>query len=663
MKFRIKDLEEFLFAKKINWLKIVNELNKKSFESNLINDYLEVEILPNRFADAGNIRGLAKEISVINDDVKFKDVKFKLKEENISYPIQVKIETKRCYYYLSRIILNIKNKPSPIWLKNFLKFYNINSINFLVDLSNFVMIKFGAPIHIFDLDKIKNKTIIVRQANNNEKFLSLKNKLFSLTNEDLVIADKEKILALAGIQGSKFAAVDLNTKNIFIEAAIFDNFSIYKTSRKLNLITEASYRFERKIVPTNSQLALDYLCYLIQKESSGKVIKNRYYFQKHNIKQIPIFLQINKLLNYTGIDIKFSDIIKILNKIGCKIIKKNNQQLIIYPPQDRLDLISDVDIIEEIIRIIGYEKLSYIYPKQFNYPKENNYLNFKDNLRNFLIQTGFTEVITYSFIDDNDLNNLKELNDFQPIEIINPNSNLYKYYRPFIFPNLIKAVSKNLSLYNWLEIKKFNLFEIGNVGYYKNNKINEFTNLSIIVSSEDLNKDFLKLKGLLTKLFEILGIINISFKTKSKNNFHLVSEIIINQKISGLFLIPEKEKLNLKQGVVISEIYLNQLIDYRKKEKRFIYPPKFPAIFRDLSFVVPIYFQKDELEKEIINKLKDILEKIELIDVYYLNDKEKSLTFHLIFRSKNRTLKDNEVNELIEELIKYLKDKFNIIIR
>ncbi|GIW66086.1 MAG: phenylalanine--tRNA ligase beta subunit [Candidatus Parcubacteria bacterium] len=669
MRFRIKDLKEFLDSSKINWLKIVETLNKKSFESYLKKEYLEVEILPNRFSDSGNIRGLAKEISLVSD-IRFKDLKFKLhKVKNQSKEkLKLEIKTKELEYYSGRLILDIENKPSPKWLKDFLNFYKINSINFLVDLSNYVMIKIGAPLHIFDFDKINDKKIIVRDAKEGESFVSLKNNKFVLSQDDIVISDNQRILALAGIQGGKYAEVDLKTKNIFVESAVFNNFNIYRTSRKLNLITDSSYRFERRVSIKNSQLALDYFCYLVEKELKGKVIFDEYIYQQEKKKPEFINLRLNNLFNYTSLNVNHKDVLSILKKLNCRIIKDNKTSLVIQPPNDRLDLALEVDLIEEIIRLIGYDSINPTYPLQFNYPKEDFYLLFYDYLRNLLAQLNFTEILSYSFIDDNDIVNFKNLFKFKPIEIVNPNSNIYKFYRPFIFINLLKGVAKNLSFYNWLENKEFKFFEIGKIAFYEKNEINELSSLALVISLDNIEKNYLKIKGLLKTLFEDLGIENYQFNVLEHKNyeFEFISEILIDNKKTGYLLMPTYnllKKYNIEQSVVIAELNLNFLINNFFKEKRFKTIFQFPAIFRDVSLVVPIYFRTNELEKEIRNICRDILERLEIIDIYYINDQEKSITFHLVFRNKKKTLRDEEINELMDNLIKFFKDKFNIKLR
>jgi phenylalanyl-tRNA synthetase beta chain len=674
MNFRTKDLQEFLVAKKINWSNVADLLNKKSFETRFVKDYLEVDILPNRFADAGNIRGLAKEISIIVPNVKFKDLNFKLSLTNFKQKINFKVTSPKCYHYYGRILFDIKNQKSPEWLKNFLKFYGFNSVNFIVDLSNYVMIKLGAPLHIFDLDKIKNNTLIVRQAKNQESFLSLKKEKFNLISDDIVISDSENILALAGIKGSQLCEVDLSTKNIFVEAAVFEPASIYRTSRRLNLISEASYRFERKIVPSYSLLALNYFSYLVQKYLKGKVDQKIYHFQKEKLSLPKITIELSKLKNYYGDSekINLKKIVEILKKINCQIIYQNQEKIIVRPPSDRLDLNIDVDLIEEIVRILGYENLPKQYPVQFSYPQEGQLLTVQNDLRNFLVQINLTELNSYNFIDDNDLTFCKNLlGNFQPIEIINPNSNLYRYYRPFVFINLLKTLKKNLSLYNWLETKEFNFFEIGKVAYYKNNQIEELTHLGLVINADDLNKIYLKSKGIINKLFDFLNIKSFIFKPQETYNFYfeMIAEIVVNNKIIGLLLIPSQNLLNkydLETKVIICELNINQLSKYlidKNKNKVFVNFPQFPAVFRDISFVVPFYLQKNDLETEIINKSGEFLEKVELKDVYYLSHQEKSLTFHLVFRNKKGTLKDEVVNEIVDTLIKHLQEKFNIKIR
>ncbi len=673
MRFRIKDLKEF-FNKKIDWNKVVDELNRKSFETILENDYLEAEILPNRFADAGNLYGLAKEIALVLG-LKIKEERFKIKETNkkINDLIKITCKTNACLNYFARVILDVKNRESPPWLKEFLNSYGLNSINLIVDLSNYVMIKYGAPLHVFDFDKIE-KEIIIRESKEKEQFHSLKDVYYLLPAGAILITDKKKILALAGIQGAKSAEVDLNTKNILIEAAIFDPGKIYKTSRAINLQTEASYRFERKVSEINSLKSLEYLTYLIQKYAQGKPAKG--YFQLNKL-QSPsnIILRYEKINEYLGENVKEKEVLDIVKRIGCKIIKKTKNYIYLTPPPERIDLKEDVDLIEEVIRLKGYDKIKAKFPVVFQLGQEKNILKFEDFIRNVLVSAGLNEVMTYSFIAEEDKNNFENLikETYENlIEIANPQNQAFIFYRPFIFINLIKTISKNLNYYNWLRTKEILIFEIGNVGGLKNEKIYERTNLSICISIPDYKNFYMLGKGVLSYLAEKLGLKKFHYKALdySFQEFSIFSEIHTEEEQKIGFwasLSPSLlRKYDVEQPVFIAEIDLEKLLKNFEREKFFEKIPSYPAIIRDISLIVPEFIQADQIENEIFEIAKDLLEDTELFDVYQgspLKEDEKSLSYHLIFRSKERTLTDEEVNNLMEKIIKRLQEKFGAIIR
>jgi len=674
MKFRLKDLEEVL-VKKPNWKKVVNLLNKKSFEAILEDKYLEVDILPNRFADAGNIIGLAKEISILTDN-KLKPLRFNYKEINKKFSDFIKIEckTSKCLNYFGRVVLDVKNSSSPKWLQEFLESYGLNSVNLLVDLSNYVMIKFGAPLHIFDLDKIEKQTVIIREAKDKENFVSLKEVNYELPKGAIVIADPKKILALAGIQGSKYAEITLETKNIFIEAAVFEPASIYKTSRVLNLQTEASYRFERRVCDINSLRALEYLTYLIYKLAKGKVAK-KYFQLKPLEKPKKVLLRYSKIFDYLGSEIDKKEIDKILKKLGCKLIRKTSEYIYVTTPIERLDLREEIDLVEEVIRILGYDNIKIKFPTVHKISSLNENYQFINILKQDLKEIGLNEVMTYNFIDDNDLNNFigifKEFYH-EPIEILNPISNLYKYYRPFIFINHLKSINKNLGLYNWLRTKEISIFEIGKIGGWLNKKIKEDDNLCITLTSENLDKVLIDGKSILNYIANSLGLkkFHITPPKYLKEEFDIFGYIHTEEEKNlgfiGLINKNILKKYEIEQPVLVIEIQINNLLKYYKEEKFYQHIPIYPAIFRDISIIVPEYIQSDVIENEIYEVAKDLLEDIELFDIYQgppLKENEKSIAYHLIFRSSERTLTEEEVNNIMEKIVKRLREKFGAIIR
>lgn len=676
MKFRIKDLNKYLVGNK-NWNKISAELNDKSFETTYNGKFIEVDILPNRFSDSASLVGIAREICSLTN-LKLKEEKISIKEshKNINNYVELKIKTSKCLNYFGRIILNVKNSKSPKWLRDFLNSYEINSINLLVDLSNFVMIEYGTPIHIFDLDKLyKNSkekvSIIVDEAKEKELFISLKGENYLLPKGAILIKDEKKNIALAGIQGSKVSEVDLNTKNIFIEAAVFDQNAIYKTSREINLQTDASYRFERKMLAVNQLKGLERVTYLIHKYCGGEILNGMVKYGTLE-KSKNIVLRFKRLKDYTGVDFNRNEVMKILKKIGCNILKATKDYIYISTPNYRADLNIEEDIIEEIIRIHGLNKIKSKLPRLIKVGKENELLEFKDFIREFIRKAGINEVLNYSFIDDRDLEIFNELIDDEKkeiIEISNPISNYFKYYRPFIFINLIKSIKKNLDYYNWIRSKDIYLFEIGDVGMIKNRKIEEETNLGIALTKEDVKSLLLKIKGILNFIKENIGFDKFFYipKDKIKNSFELIYDILLNNKKIGIVGIINKKILNIydiSQPLGIIELNLNKLYEEYKKEKFYQPIPKFPAILRDLSIVVREYINSDQIEKEIFDAVGNILEDIELFDIYMdIKEGYKGLSYHLIFRNPEKTLSSEEVNEIMDKIVKRLKSKFDIEIR
>ena len=649
MKFRIQDLKNYLEGK-IDWGKIARDLTLKSFETSFNDGILEVDILPNRYPDASSLIGLAKEISRINK-IKFLEERINLKESKRKIdPNLVEVKTNHCFYYFGKVILNVKNKPSPQWLKDFVEFYGFNSINFLVDLANFVMIEYGAPLHIFDLDKIEGK-IYVRLAKKGEKFVSLENKEYELFGEEIVIADKNKILGLAGIKGGKDAEVTLETKNIFIEAAVFDPGKIYSTSRKLNIKTDASFRFERKVAPIRSLQALFRLSFLVSKNLGGEILKGT--LGKKKLKERIINFSLEKLNKFSGINFKKEEVRKILNSLGIKIVSENKKGFFkLSAPLDRLDLETEEDVIEEIIRIYDLNKIPAIYEIP---PKEvfiDEKIKFNNYLREILTKSGYDEVHNYSFFDDKDLNiSLQK----SAIEVLNPISENYKYFQTSLIPNLIKAVYLNQFYF-----KEIRIFEISKIAYCQSStSIIEEYSLGIACALKNPEEVLKELKGLLSALGEELKI-NFIFEEIEPNKVEILSR---NEKIGIFGLISKKilEDYGIDLNVGVIELEVEKLRKQKKAVKSFEPWPIFPSITRDLSFFIDEKVKFIEIKKEI-EKLKiQFLKEIKLIDIYF-SDK-KSMTIRFIFNHPQRSLKDEEVNLEIKKIEEFLKEKYKIILR
>ncbi len=650
MKFRVKDLENYL-SRKLNWQKVSQELTLRSFETNFNDGILEIDILPNRYPDASSLIGLAKEISALaNNKIKLPKIALKESSKLAKNYFKVINQTKFAPYYFGRIILNLKNQKSPDWLKEFVEFYGFNSINFLVDLSNFVMIEYGAPLHIFDLDKIKNR-IVVRTAKKGEKFISLDNKEYILNGEEIVIADQEKILGLAGIKGSKTAEIDLDTKNIFIEAAVFDPTKIYIISRKLNLKTDASFRFERKVSPYRSLLALERLSSLIQKNLGGEILKGVFGYQKLKPKKIKFNFE--KVEKFSGLKLNKKEVEKILKSLDFKLLNKE-----IIVPLDRLDINTEEDLIEEILRIYDLNKITSIYEFQQREIYIDPILEFNDYLRKLLIKAGYNEAHNYSFIGEKEKEIFKDVISSKLVEVLNPISENFKYFQPTLMINLLKSVEQNQ-----FHFKEIRLFEISKVAFY-DKQINENYNLGIIFAFRNGEEILREIKGIL-KLLEKDFNANVKLKESKGNNvFNIWGEIYIEDKEIGIFgLIRKKvlEEFSIDLNCGILEINIEELKKYSSFKKEFKPWPAFAVIQRDISFFVDEKIKFETIKKEIEKLNISYLKEINLIDVYF--SIRKSLTIRLTFSHPQRNLKEDEVEEEISKIINYLKNKFQIELR
>jgi phenylalanyl-tRNA synthetase beta chain len=663
MKFRLEDLKNYLEGK-IDVEKILNDLNLKAFETSYENGIFDIDILYNRFSDSASLLGIAKEISILTD-LKFKEPKFKLKESKrkIDKEVKLKVVSQKTPFYFGRVILNVKNSISPNWLKEFLNFYGLNSINLLVDLSNFVMFEYGAPLHIFDLDKVKEKEIIVREAKKGEKFISLEGNEYELQGGEIVITDKEKILALAGIKGSKLAEVDLNTKNIFIEAAVFDPVSIYQTSRKLNVKTEASLRFERKVNPHITLKALDRISYLIQKHAGGEILKGKFAFGKLERKK-EIKIELSHLNKFLGTNLKASQVKNLLKKLKLDF-KQKGDTFTIYPPLERNDLNSKEDIYEEILRMYGVNNVKENFEPLLHpaYLDENLSFNFK--LREVLKEFGYSEIFNYSLFSEKEKEIFIEIleENSEPIEILNPISENYKFFEFTLLSGLFKGLSLNQK--NFRDLK---IYRLERVSFLKENKPIERYSLALACLQKEKDLALKEIKTCLEFLKKKLRLKfeSETFKEKNYSFLSLGADIYFdNEKIGIIGILNHKVKnfYDIDWEVGFMELNLEKIKKMSLDYEKFVFWGNYPEVIRDLSFIV----DKRVNTEEILETLKQVklknLKSYKLLDIYFIQEDKKSYTFRFIFQSDEKTLKDEEVEELLGKIKNLLENKFKVEFR
>ena len=662
--------------------KLAEILTLKAFETGKIekkgNDFLlEIDILPNRAPDCWGYLGLSREIaSLLNKKINETVVKTKESDEGAENFPGLEIQNKKNFnaYYL-KMIKGVKVKSSPLWLKNKLALRGINSINNIVDAANLTMLEIGQPTHVFDCDKISGKKIILRQAKQGEKFVSLENKAYSLPRGTLVIADEKDILALAGIKGGKKAEVGEKTKNIVVESANFSSSLILKTGKELNLITDSSRRFGAGLSPYFAKLGLGFCAFWIEKIAGGEILKNAPKFENF-AEKLPVLLPFSKIENILGKKISEKEILKILKSVYCeiKIIKKTNEKIIVVaPPLWREDLKIQEDLIEEIARIHGLEKikpLPLVSEIKLGGTEEKNVA--REQIKDSALKAGFNEVYLYSFVGEKDLNFLNSQTLKKVIEVKNFFRPEFRYLRPNLSVSLLKGLS---------EAKKYSpnvrLFELSPV-FSKTEKPKDTGELQedrLIFGFAGGEKDgaFFELKKRLSAVFESLGLFKIEYSDLLNAEcelakdlggiFHPFRTALIKSKNEVVGVIGEpkeeiKKYFELNGEVALAEIEIEKLLTVGAPAKEYRQISKYPALYRDIALLVPKKTKATNVQNLIKTAGGELLADIDLFDIYE-NEKvfaeKKNLAFHLIFQSKDKTLSDKEVDEIMKKIVKQLE--------
>jgi len=655
MKFSYNWLQSFFNKKLPRPEKLAEVLTMHSFEVEDVGKFgkdfiLDIDVLPNR-TDCYSHFGMAREISAILEQ-KLKDEKWNLKEDkNLKAENFASIQVvSGCQRYSARIIFDARVGESPDWIKERLEVCGIKSINNVVDITNYVMLELGQPLHAFDLEKIEGRKIIVRFAKKGEKILTLDDEEYDLDKDILVIADSKKPIAIAGIKGGKETGISENTKIILLESANFDPVIIRRGSIKLDLKTDASMRFSHGLDPNLTEIAINRAAYLISKICGGKVAKGILDYYPKKVFPKKIKLEIEKVESLLGTKIQKGKILKILRKLGFKV----NQNLIVEVPTFRRDVSIQEDLIEEIGRISGYEKIEKKFPISALIPPKKNFEIFWENfVKDSLVSLGFTEVYNYSLLSKEDVDSFGFKKE--AVEIENPISASFQFLRPSLIPGLIKNVQKNQP-----EFKEIKIFEIGKV--FKRKK--EKKVLAGVITGDK----FFEAKGIIDALFKKMGISNFYFdfyKPTPKESKISIWQIkksaeikIDGEEVGFLGEISKKilEKYKIKEKIVAFDLDFEKLTKLATEEHEFEQFSIYPAIVRDISVLVP----KDVLVEDVLNKIEEsagkLIRDVDLFDIYEeIEEDRKSLAFHIIFQLKERAILPEEVENAFQKIVENLE--------
>jgi len=578
----------------------------------------ELEITPNR-PDCLSIIGIAREIAAIeNKNIKFPKLGNLVKPKK-SLPLTIKTDSKINPRFTGIIISGIKVGETPKWLKDRLAKVNQRSINNIVDITNYVMLELGNPIHAFDYDKTSGNTMIVSQAKGGEKFESVDAITYNLPKDAVIISDKEKIIDLCGIKGSKNSGTYEDTKTIFIRVPVEISNLIRRTSQTLGLRSDASSIFERGVNTGGTIDALKRTVDLILELAGGEIASDVYDIKDTDFKPWKLKLRIDRLNKILGIKIPTKKITEILQSLNLSPVLINDSIQVTVPTY-RNDLKIEEDLIEEVARIYGYNNFPKTMPEgtipttQIPYFKD---YRLDEKIKNILKADGFFEVYTYGLIGEKDLPN--EINSQDILRVDNPVSRDFEYLRPTLQINLLKALGENKS-----NFKEINLFELGKVYLGKNlDEVKETYFLSGISNF----KTFFEIKGLLGRIFEDLGI---------------------NED-------PTKYIEILNEGIFF-EINFSEFFKKINNNKVFKPLPKYPPIVEDLSIIAD-NIQTGDLIREIVDQ-SSLITDISLLDQF-----ENSRTFHIVYQSNDRNLTMDEVKIIREKMLNKLKEKFNAKLR
>lgn len=626
---------------------------------------IDFELTANR-GDLLSILGMAYEVGAIYDK-KVKDVDLKHKEsgEDINKTFKTEVKTENCSKLLVKKVENVKIEESPIFIKNRLIASGIRPINNVVDISNYVMLELGQPLHFYDADKLGNK-LVVRMAEDGEKLTTLDNVERTLTSEDIVIADATHGVGLAGVMGGLETEVEPDTKNIIIESAIFDSVKVRKTSKKI-VRSEASNRFEKGLDPERTTMAIERACKLLEEYAGGTVVTGTVEYDKTNNKEKEIEITFKNINDVLGTVIPNEEILNVFRKLGFSY-KVNGEKIKVTVPTRRLDISIKEDLIEEVSRIYGVDniegKLPIVPMRKGSYDKTQR------EIRNKMIALGLKETLTYVLINDKEVNGYT-LDKFEPLKLLDPITEDRNTLRYSMIPSLYKVYEYNKAR----EQKDISIFEIGK-GFYKKGEVyGEDTKLCVLMSgkySTGLNNnktvDFYVIKGIAEEVLDYLGYSGrYSFmKQEMPKEMHPGQSAMINVNGSNIGMIGKIHPSVTKDDVYVLEINLDELFTKKVGKMKYKEFSKFPSINKDIALVVDKKSVSKDIEKVIKSAGGSLLTNIEVFDVYTgvgVGIDKKSIAYSLTFSDMKKTLTDEEINGLMDKIIDAVSKKCSAELR
>jgi phenylalanyl-tRNA synthetase beta chain len=658
------------------------ELSDGSFVS-----VMELNVTPNRGYCLSYL-GVAREVTaLLGGEVRVPSPLEKLQSHwdgkaSIAEKISVEnLATDLCPRYAAMVIENVRIGASPDWLQDHLKAVGLRPINNVVDVTNYVMLEYGQPLHAFDRESLSGGKIVIRRANKDEAFASLDGSELKLQEDALVIADAEKPVALAGIMGGANSQVSESTQNVVLESAYFDPITVRKASKKYGIRTDSSYRFERgvdveAVISAQSQAAI-----MIMELAGGEICQGRVDLYPHPIKKEVFDLRFSRVEKILGTQLKSERIEEILDRLGIVVLQKSTDKLEVEIPHSRPLLNREIDVIEEIARIESYGQVPVVYPNArispvIPTPKQK----LDKTVKNVLCHLGYSESVNYGFIEEqaaNDFISVFGNSEQEPVPLDNPLSNEWSTMRTSLLPGLLKNAARNISMGQ----KPVKIFEVGRI-FFRHKEtlvIEEKTLLSALVTgpyeknvwkTQGKGYDFYDLKGALES---VLNQLKLQLPSRAGNleiflpgrsiEFYSGNELIGRL---GEIVPATGKKWGLDEKVYIFEINIDSLTELLPEAVRYQAIPKYPETYRDISILVDQVVSSQGITEAILEAGQPYISRADLYDQFEgkkIEKGKKSLTLSLAFQSPEKTLTDSEVNPAFENIVKTLAERHGASLR
>ncbi|WP_249870924.1 phenylalanine--tRNA ligase subunit beta [Oceanobacillus saliphilus] len=651
---------------------------------NLNDAVLELDVLANR-ADALSMLGVAYEVGAILDQpVQLpEEAVTVIDEENVKSYISVEVEAADLNpYYGAFLIRNVEIKPSPLWMRNYLMAAGIRPINNVVDITNFVLLEYGQPLHAFDYDKFDSEKVLVRRATEGETIVTLDDQTRTLSEKNLVITNGKEPVALAGVMGGANTEVTAETKNVLLEAAYFDSSSVRGTVKQTGLRSESSTRYEKGVDPNRVKKAGSRACLLMEQFANGKVAAGVAEFDELDRSGKTVEMDINQINKRLGTEMKPDEVISILKRLKFEF-EQNGTVFSVQAPTRRRDITIFEDMLEEVARMYGYDNLPFTLPQGASQAGAlTQRQSLKRKVKNYIQGVGLMETLTYSLTNATDMKRLvsPEIREqaVAPVALAMPMSEEHKYLRLSILPELLRALAYN-SARNHANL---GYYELGSIFICDEEKVSKQPDEKLRVSGaitgkwlehpwqqEKKDVDFYLVKGIVEGLIDHLDL-NVSFRQAKIDDMHpgRCAVIEMNEQVVGFIgqLHPALAKeMDLKETYVF-DVNLEEVFVAYEDIPSYTQIPKYPSIARDIAFILDENIHAGDV-KDLIEEIgAPLVNQVGIFDVYQganLEEGKKSVAYSLLYQHPDKTLKDDEVEESYQKIIEAVHEKFNAYVR